>query len=258
MLPSEYVDRSPEQGPALDRVVTNIFLRRWRSWGALVVPAHANADPSGLLCRMSGQSLEQMILHPELNAIGISPDLADAVNQNKITSNQKPFERKHRLAILHADDVMGPSDLKKLGATSWYKMSTDSLESLKHAIRTPETRVKLNDPTAVPRTLLREISWTGGFLDGVTLPLSEDLTTFIGGRGTGKSTAIESLRFALGIDPIGKKVSDDFELIVRDVLKSGDHCSGCCRNIGADAAEVHHRAGCERAVCCQGCERDRH
>ncbi|NKX79435.1 TrlF family AAA-like ATPase [Gordonia amicalis] len=197
------------------------ILEKMAELGALVVPAHANADPSGLLCRMSGQSLEQMILHPELNAIGISPDLADAVNQNKITSNQKPFERKHRLAILHADDVMGPSDLKKLGATSWYKMSTDSLESLKHAIRTPETRVKLNDPTAVPRTLLREISWTGGFLDGVTLPLSEDLTTFIGGRGTGKSTAIESLRFALGIDPIGKKVSDDFELIVRDVLKSG-------------------------------------
>lgn len=197
------------------------ILEKMTERGALVIPAHANSGASGLLCRMSGQPLKQMILHPELQAIGISPGLPDATNQAKVLSNQKPFERKHRLAVLYSDDVMSPGDLVKAGASCWYKLSTASLESLKHAVRTPETRVSLDDPAATPRVLLREISWTGGFLDQVTIPLSADLTALIGGRGTGKSTAIESLRFVLGINPIGKQAADDHKLIVKDVLKSG-------------------------------------
>jgi ABC-type cobalamin/Fe3+-siderophores transport system ATPase subunit/gas vesicle protein len=61
----------------------------------------------------------------------------------------------------------------------------------------------------------------GGFLDGVTIPLSTDLTTLIGGRGTGKSTAIESLRFVLGLTPIGAEAKRDHDSIVNSVLKSG-------------------------------------
>lgn len=197
------------------------ILEKMSERGALVIPAHANSDASGLLCRMSGQPLEQMVLHPELQAIGISPGLSDATNQAKILGNQKPFDRKHRLAVLYADDVMSPGDLAKDGASCWYKLSATSLESLKHAVRTPETRVSLDDPAATPRVLLREVSWTGGFLDQVTIPISGDLTALIGGRGTGKSTVIESLRFVLGINPIGKQAVDDHRLIVKDVLKSG-------------------------------------
>lgn len=197
------------------------ILEKMAERGALVIPAHANADPSGLLVRMSGQPLERMIQYSELHAIGISPGLADATNQAKVVGNQNPFKRKHPLAVIHADDVMSPSDLANEGASCWFKVSSESLESLKHAVRTPETRVALRDPAATPRVVLREISWTGGFLDQVTIPLSEDLTALIGGRGTGKSTAIESLRFVLGIDPIGKQAKDDHKLIVRDVLKSG-------------------------------------
>lgn len=58
-------------------------------------------------------------------------------------------------------------------------------------------------------------------MDNVTVPISDDLTALIGGRGTGKSTVIESLRFALGIDPIGKEAIADHKAIVKDVLKSG-------------------------------------
>lgn len=61
----------------------------------------------------------------------------------------------------------------------------------------------------------------GGFLDGVAIPLSTDLTSLIGGRGTGKSTAIESLRFVLGLSPIGEEAKRDHDGIVSGVLKSG-------------------------------------
>lgn len=61
----------------------------------------------------------------------------------------------------------------------------------------------------------------GGFLDGVTIPLASDLTALIGGRGTGKSTAIESLRYVLGLTPIGTSAQADHDAIVTGVLRAG-------------------------------------
>jgi hypothetical protein len=89
------------------------------------------------------------------------------------------------------------------------------------AVRTPATCVSVTDPARTPRALIRELSWTGGFLDEVTIPLSEELSAFIGGPGTGKSTAIESLRYAMGIEPIGASALADHREVVKDVLKTG-------------------------------------
>ena len=189
--------------------------------GALVIPAHVNVEPSGLLARESGQPLQRMVKHPRVNALGITPDAADAKDQASVLANRKPFERQHPLAVIYADDVMGPNDLAKPGASSWFKVSSERLESLMLAVRTPATRVSVTDPAGTRRALIRELSWTGGFLDKVTIPLSEELTAFIGGPGTGKSTAIESLRYALGIEPIGASALADHNAIVKDVLKTG-------------------------------------
>lgn len=189
--------------------------------GALVIPAHVNVSPSGLLARESGQPLQRMIKHPLVNALGITPSVADAKDQASVLANRKPFERQHPLAVIYADDVVAPDDLAKPGASSWFKVSTARLESLMLAVRTPTTRVSVTDPTGTPRALIRELSWTGGFLDEVAIPLSEELSAFIGGPGTGKSTAIESLRYALGIEPIGAGALADHRAIVKDVLKTG-------------------------------------
>ena len=189
--------------------------------GALVIPAHVNVSPSGMLSRISGQPLEKMVVNADVHVIGVTPSADDATNQEAIVANRKPFKRAHPLAVIHADDVMKPSDLEKPGATSWFKVSSACLESLKLAVRTPATRVSLTDPAATPRALIRGISWTGGFLDNVDIPISEELSALIGGRGTGKSTVVESLRFVLGIDPIGKESTADHKAIVKEVLKSG-------------------------------------
>nr|WP_198950221.1 hypothetical protein [Kineosporia sp. A_224] len=189
--------------------------------GALVIPAHVNISPSGLLARESGQPLQRMIKHPRVNVLGITPNADDAKDQTAVLANRKPFERQHPLAVIHADDVMGPDDLAKVGASSWFKVSTERLESLMLAVRTPSTRVSVSDPAGTSRTVIRELSWTGGFLDEVTIPLSDELSAFIGGPGTGKSTAIESLRYALDIEPIGAAALADHAAIVKDVLKSG-------------------------------------
>src|SRR3546814_3253436 len=117
-----------------------------------------------------------MIKHPLVNALGITPSAADAKDQESILANRKPFERQHPLAVIYADDVTGPNDLAKPGASSWFKVSTERLESLMLAIRTPTTRVSVTDPKVPSRELTRELSWTGGFLDEVRSARAEELT----------------------------------------------------------------------------------
>jgi DNA repair ATPase RecN len=49
--------------------------------------------------------------------------------------------------------------------------------------------------------VLVSLSVTGGFLAGVQLEFADGLNCFIGGRGAGKTTALEFLRFGLGLMP---------------------------------------------------------
>lgn len=197
------------------------ILEKMTDQGALVIPAHVNVPNSGLLTGRAGQPLVTKIKHPDLHAIGVTPSQPDGTDQAAILNGTKPYDRAHPLAAIYADDVTKPAALQSQGASCWFKVSRLSVDSLKLAVRTPETRVSLDDPAIESRPTLKEISWAGGFLDGVTIPLSTDLTTLIGGRGTGKSTAIESLRFVLGLTPIGAEAKRDHDSLVSGVLKPG-------------------------------------
>ncbi|MGQ4560877.1 TrlF family AAA-like ATPase [Dermabacteraceae bacterium P7054] len=189
--------------------------------GALPIPAHVNAEPAGLLTTRSGQPLATMVRHEDLHVIGVSPGIQPAKDQQSVVDGVDVFARKHSLAVIHADDVMGPRQLRAPGASTWFKLSVPSLESLKLAVRTPETRVSLDDPLSKPRPRIKSVSWVGGYLDGVTIPISSDLTALIGGRGAGKSTVIESIRYALAIQPISGKMEKEHKAIIDQVLNMG-------------------------------------
>lgn len=189
--------------------------------GALPIPAHVNTQPAGLLTTRSGQPLAAMIRHKDLHAIGVSPGVKEAKDQEAVVGGTGIFERVHPLAVIHADDVMGPRQLQDPGASTWFKVSAPSLESLKLAVRTPQTRISPTDPRSVPRPRIKSVSWVGGYLDGVSVPISSDLTALIGGRGAGKSTVIESIRYALDIRPISAQMAKDHKGIVDQVLNAG-------------------------------------
>ncbi|MGP4033382.1 TrlF family AAA-like ATPase [Pseudarthrobacter sp. 1C304] len=188
--------------------------------GALVIPAHVNVANSGLLCRVMGKPLEALIKMKQINALGVTPSAANVGAQDQILKNKAPFKRRHALVRIHADDISAPAALATEGGSTWFKMCEPGLTGLKHAIRTPETRVSLVDPASSSRVLLREISWVGGFLNGQNLPLTEDLTALIGGRGTGKSTVIESLRYVLDIAPIGDAARKDHDSVIKNVVRT--------------------------------------
>lgn len=197
------------------------ILTRMTQRDAFVIPAHANVFNSGMLTSRSGVPLQKMVQNQDLHAIAISPALPEAPDQQAILDGRPPYVRAHPLAMVYADDICRPDALAAEGATTWFKLSAPCLESIKLAVRTPATRVATADPTATPRAVIREISWEGGFLDGATIPIAPDLTAFIGGKGTGKSTTIESLRYALGISPLGEDAKRDHDGIISQALRTG-------------------------------------
>jgi len=75
-----------------------------------------------------------------------------------------------------------------------YKLQSLTFESLRHAMRDSDARVRLEDelPKMVP--VVGGLRFTGGFLKDQKIHLSPNLTCIIGGRGTGKSTTFEAIR----------------------------------------------------------------
>lgn len=69
---------------------------------------------------------------------------------------------------------------------------------------------------------IKSISFEGGKLDGKEILLSPELNTFIGIRGSGKSSILESLRYALDI-PGGEQASDHEykDGLVKYLLRNG-------------------------------------
>ena len=47
---------------------------------------------------------------------------------------------------------------------------------------------------------IRSLEVTGGFLQGIKMDFNDGLNCVIGGRGTGKTTVLEALRYSLGSD----------------------------------------------------------
>ncbi len=84
----------------------------------------------------------------------------------------------------------------------WTRMKLTELtfSAVRTALVDPTARVRAKTilPRSIPR--VRGMALTGGFLNGEMIHFNDNLNCFIGGRGTGKSTAIRSLAYCFGIN----------------------------------------------------------
>jgi len=80
------------------------------------------------------------------------------------------------------------------------KLSELSFSAVKVALVDPIARVRASSsvPESFPRIV--GVSMTGGFLHNEIIHFSDNLNCLIGGRGTGKTTAIRAIAYAFGID----------------------------------------------------------
>lgn len=115
-----------------------------------------------------------------------------------------------RLGIFQTSDSRH-RDFRNLGSHStWVKWATPTAEALRQACLASETRISQNEPE-LPRVTIRKLSVSNcRFLGPLDIDFNSQYNSLIGGRGTGKSTVLEYLRWALCDQP--PSVSNDGEL----------------------------------------------
>jgi len=137
------------------------------------------------------------------NLKGVKNDFYRKVILNK----NSDYLREEPIAVINAKDVEAPETLKDSKATCLIKMTEPNFEAFKLAFMDPKSRVRLNSDIAEKYySRIETLSITGGYLDGININFSEHLNSVIGGRGTGKSTLLECIRYAFDVKPIGQKM----------------------------------------------------
>ncbi len=212
------------------------LIRESAKWKCICVAAHV-ASEKGLLQALDNQARMAAWKSKHLLACSLPGPAEDAPqNLRSILLNKNPdYYRNRPVAVINAQDVSSPEDLEKPGASCWIKMSNVTQEGLRQAFLDPVSRIRLaSDPSPEEHTEFIAMTWQGGFLDGAAIHLNENLNVLIGGRGTGKSTIVESIRYVLGMEPLGEEALKSHNGIIRQVLRSGTKISMLVRSYHPD------------------------
>ncbi len=119
---------------------------------------------------------------------------------NILSGNDKAWGNK-RIACIQTSDNRR-EDHADLGAhSSWIKWASPTAEALRQACLAQESRIADTEPT-LPGIVITSISvQNSAFLGPLELSFNPQYNALIGGRGTGKSTILEYLRWALCDQP---------------------------------------------------------
>ena len=198
--------------------------RRVREQNGLWYAAHVTGDNGLLKLNKDGGGLPHIWRDSDLVRVAQIPGAIDdlPLNYRRIVEGKDPsYARSKPIALINAKDIARPEDLDDPAATCWIKMTDPGFDAFKVAFLDPESRVRLNTtPDAKPRphSALRTLEVRGGYLDGLRVDLSDHLNAVIGGRGTGKSTLLECVRFALDVQPKGKQAWAAHQAIIKENL----------------------------------------
>jgi predicted metal-dependent phosphoesterase TrpH len=202
------------------------------SRGGLAIPAHVDAA-DGFNEKLKPAELAELLASPAL--AGLEFHRKDALETWFTDQDADP----HRLAAWKARQSIaefrdrGLARLMSSDAHSIDKVGQDrsartltrlrlddlNFEAVRLAIQlNPKARCKAEAilPATYPRILKAELK--GGFLDGVTLDFSPNLNCVIGGRGSGKSTALLAIRAALGAQLAPDDDPDDEQRMPSETL----------------------------------------
>jgi len=110
---------------------------------------------------------------------------------------------RHQLAHVQGSDAHSMKQFEHHDPNKpWtrIKLAELSFNALRVALVDPMARVRAcaSIPRSIPR--IHGLAITGGFLHEEIIHFSDNLNCLIGGRGTGKSTAIRTIAYAFGLD----------------------------------------------------------
>ncbi|MDR2580951.1 MAG: hypothetical protein LBC85_08170, partial [Fibromonadaceae bacterium] len=144
------------------------------------------------------------------------------------------FDKNHFVIMAHVEQSCGllsefdGGRIIELGKNPLFKgehclikVGDFNFEAIKYALTDPH-RTRLNESPKTTNSYIKSISFEGGLLDGKQISFSPELNNLIGIRGSGKSSLLEILRYALNIPLSAQAVDKDYKNgLIKYVLKSG-------------------------------------
>ena len=121
-------------------------------------------------------------------------------NQTIVGGGAKEWGHK-RIALFQTSDNRFEDHRDLAKSSTWIKWAAPTAEALRQACLAQESRVSQDQPV-MPEAVVTGITLSNStFLGPVELELNPQYSTLIGGRGTGKSTILEYIRWALCDQP---------------------------------------------------------
>lgn len=156
--------------------------------------------------------------HDLVRAGALTKDIGEVAHSIRdiIKNKNHDYKRERPIAIINANDVHSPDGFSHPRTTCWIKMTTPpTVDSLRQAFFDPESRISLNEPKSMAVSHIKSIKWSGGgFFRDSAVALSDNLNAVIGGRGAGKSSLLESIRYVLMLPSI----SDDIDKLSKAMV----------------------------------------
>lgn len=208
------VDEKSGVGRQVCRHTISQCLALAKEYGGIGIASHIDSE-SGFEVEIKGYGAfkEEIILAENLLALEIknkdNTNLYSSADDNN--DRVQMYDRRrisisedscYELAKVMFSDAHNLESFEKNASkdkkTTKFKMDTLDFESLRIALLDSTARVRIEEllPKSFPHFIGMRIE--GGLMDGQVVKFSNNLTCIIGGRGTGKSTMLESLRAASG------------------------------------------------------------
>ena len=121
-------------------------------------------------------------------------------NQDIINGKAREYGYK-RIAVFQTSDSRREDHADLGRASTWVKWATPTAEALRQACLAQESRISQETPR-LPSVMINNVSLSNSsFLGPFDLKFNPQYSALIGGRGTGKSTILEYIRWALCDQP---------------------------------------------------------
>lgn len=245
------------------RQLTQRIVSREDGLPGLAIAAHA-IRKNGLFHELEGESRVLAYEDPNLIAVEIPntrDDLSDFV-QRLVNGEEEHYGFK-AVACINSSDGRGLSK-KRNGRVpvgekaTRIKLSTFNVEALRHALIDFDSRIRLEGSHVeekYPRLLGLGIE--GGFLSGdgnldhkepFLIHFNQNLNTIIGGRGTGKSSLIEAIRYVFDLSPRTEATAVQHTNITAATLPKGACITAFYELANGSRYKIVRRAGASPTV----------
>jgi len=269
LLPDErfHPDGTPKLVDLDCRSLTNRIVSTSPELRGIPIAAHASSK-NGLFHELEGESRVLAYRDPHLLAVEIPAgrDVLNDFERALVNGEQAHYDNKAVACLNHSDGrglvETHPGCLPSGSRFSHIKLSTLSVEALRQAFIDFDSRIRLEGEdraASAPRLLglvvdgPQDARFLGaaprdGAVDPFVLHFNPNLNTLIGGRGTGKSSVIEALRYGLALEPRTVATQAQSRQIADTTLRAGTRVTIFYEMADGTRYQITRRKGSEPEV----------